>query len=177
VSVGRLTKQKNLGIVFRALDHLRRSGLYLPLRLIGDGPERQRLETEAERMELREHIEFVGAVEPDRIADAVGDADVSVFAATQEGFGLAAAESLMLGIPVVALESGGGVRDVVPASGAGRIVAADDPVAMADAITDLLRDDSGRRLAAEQGRRLKQRFQPDAVAASFESVYENARAG
>jgi glycosyltransferase involved in cell wall biosynthesis len=173
VSVGRLTKQKNLGIVFRALDHLRRSGLYVPLRLIGDGPERQLLETEAVRMELQEHVEFVGAVEPDRLPDAVGDADVSVFAATQEGFGLAAAESLMLGIPVVALESGGGVRDVVPETGAGRIVADDDPVAMADAISDLLRDDSGRRLAAEQGRRLKREFRPDAVAATFESVYEN----
>jgi glycosyltransferase involved in cell wall biosynthesis len=176
VSVGRLTKQKNLGVVFRALDHLRRNGLDVPLRLIGDGPERASLEAEAARMHLQEYVEFVGAVEPQRIPDAVGDADVSVFAATQEGFGLAAAESLMLGIPVVALESGGGLRDVVPSSGAGRIVAADDPAAMADAITEFLRDDAGRRHAAQLGESLKRDLQPAAVAQKYESIYQHVRA-
>jgi glycosyltransferase involved in cell wall biosynthesis len=175
VSIGRLTKQKNMAVVFRALDHLRRNGLDVPLRLIGDGPERASLEAEAARMQLREYVEFVGAVEPERIPDAVGDADVSVFAATQEGFGLAAAESFMLGIPVVALESGGGVRDVVPRSGAGRIVADDDPAAMAEAIAELLRDDAGRRLAAERGEGLKREFQPATVARKFETIYEHVR--
>jgi glycosyltransferase involved in cell wall biosynthesis len=99
-----------------------------------------------------------------------------VFAATREGFGLAAAESFMLGIPVVALESGGGVRDVVPPSGAGRIVADDDPAAMAEAIAELLRDDAGRRLAAERGEGLKREFQPATVAQKFESIFEHARA-
>ncbi len=176
VSVGRLTKQKNLGVVLRALAELKQDGIDVPLRLIGDGPEREKLTARAKRLDLLDRVEFTGAVEPDEVARAVGDADVSVFAATQEGFGLAAAESLMLGVPVVALESGGGVKDVVPQSGAGRLVPDGNPKAMAAAIASFLKDDAGRQLAAEHGRTLKRELEPGAVAAVFESLYEDARA-
>ncbi len=175
VSVGRLTKQKNLGVVLRALAELKRDGIDVPLRLIGDGPERESLKARAKRLNLLDRVEFAGAVEPDEVTRAVGDADVSVFAARQEGFGLAAAESLMLGVPVVALESGGGVKDVVPESGAGRLVPDGNPKAMASAIASFLKDDTGRHLAAERGRTLKRELEPGAVAAVFESLYEDAR--
>ena len=79
----------------------------------------------------------------------------------------------MLGIPVVALQAGGGVKDVVPASGAGRLVQG-NPEDVAAAIADLLQDVQARQLAAEQGAELKRRFEPDAVAAVYESVYEHA---
>ncbi len=176
VSFGRLTKQKNLGVVLRALAELKRDGIDVLLRLIGDGPERENLKARAKKLNLLDRVEFAGAVEPDEVARAVGDADVSVFAATQEGFGLAAAESLMLGVPVVALESGGGVKDVVPDSGAGRLVPDGNPKAMASAIAGFLKDDTGRRLAAERGRTLKRELEPGAVAAVFESLYADARA-
>ena len=175
VSVGRLTKQKNLGVVLQAMVRLRERNIDVPLRLVGDGPERQNLNAQAKRLNLSDKVEFVGEVEPSRVPDAVGDADVSVFAATQEGFGLAAAESFMLGIPVVALQAGGGVKDVVPASGAGRLVQG-NPEDVAAAIADLLQDGRARQLAAEQGAELKRQFEPDAVAAVYESVYEHATA-
>lgn len=176
VSVGRLTKQKNLDVVLLALAELKRDGIDVPLRLIGDGPERDNLKARAKSLNLIDRVEFAGAVEPDEVTRAVGDADVSVFAATQEGFGLAAAESLMLGVPVVALESGGGVKEVVPESGAGRLVPDGNPKAMAGAIAGFLQDDTGRHLAAERGRTLKRQLEPGAVAAVFESLYEDARA-
>ena len=176
VSVGRLTKQKNLGVVLLALAELKRDGINVPLRLIGDGPERENLKARAKKLNLLDRVEFFGAVQPNEITRAVGDADVSVFAATQEGFGLAAAESLMLGVPVVALESGGGVKDVVPKSGAGRLVPDGNPKAMADAIASFLKDDTGRHLAAECGHTLKRELEPGAVAAGFESLYEDVRA-
>ena len=176
VSIGRLTRQKNLDLVLQALSHLKRDGLDVPLRLIGDGPARDSLTDQAEALNLLGQVEFVGAVPPHEVPRAVGDADVSVFAATREGFGLGAAESLMLGVPVVALETGGGVRDVVPESGPGRLVPPGDPEALARALAGFLRDDSSRPLAAELGRSLKRRFEPAAVAEVFETVYENARA-
>jgi len=163
VSVGRLTKQKNLGVVLQAMARLRERNIDIPLRLVGDGPERQNLNAQAKQLNLSDNVEFVGEVEPSRVPDAVGDADVSVFTATQEGFGLAAAESFMLGIPVVALQAGGGVKDVVPASGAGRLVQGNPEV-------------QARQLAAAQGAELKRQFKPDAVAAVYESVYEHAAA-
>ncbi len=175
VSVGRLTKQKNLGVVLQAMARLRERNIDVPLRLIGDGPERENLTAQTRQLNLSGQVAFVGEVEPSRIPEAVGDADVSVFTATQEGFGLAAAESFMLGIPVVALEAGGGVKDVVPNTGAGRLVQ-DNATAVASAIAELLNDETARPLAVQKGIELKRRFEPDAVAAVYESVYHDAKA-
>ena len=96
-----------------------------------------------------------------------------LFPAEGEGFGLAAAEAFMCGVPVVACVDGGGVLDVVPADGAGRR-APPSPVALASALRDLLADPSARRLAAEEGERWRTRLNPDAAAAVCERWYREA---
>ena len=174
VVVGRLTNQKNLGVVLDAVACLKRDGQTVTLKLIGDGPERKALERKVEKLNLVDQVRFEGAVEPEQVPAAVGNADVTVFAATGEGYGLAAAESFMLGVPVVALESGGGVRDVVPPHGPGRLVPAGDADSLAKAIAEFLNHSESRRLAAELGQSLKKRLSPAAVAGVFESVYEDA---
>ncbi len=80
----------------------------------------------------------------------------------------------MLGIPVVATRAGGGVRDIVPPTGAGRLVSDGDAVAMASAIGEFLDSPDSRRLAAQTGAALRTRFAPSTVAGAFESIYRTA---
>ena len=94
------------------------------------------------------------------------------FPAQGEGFGLAAAEALLLGVPVVAALDGGGVRDIVPESGAGRLVTPDSRE-IARAIGELVSDPDARRLAAAEGAVLRRRLEPAAVAERFESLYRS----
>ncbi|NIM50299.1 MAG: glycosyltransferase [Gemmatimonadales bacterium] len=171
VTVGRLVGQKRIDVVLEALARLRRQGRELCLTIIGDGPLREPLKEHAERLGIANATRFLGQVEPSGLSDAIGDADVFVFPAVGEGLGLAAAEALILGIPVVATRGGGGVVDIVPATGAGRIVAEGEPGQMAQAIAEVLNDPEARSLAVEAGRRLKQRLAPGRVAATFEDVY------
>jgi glycosyltransferase involved in cell wall biosynthesis len=140
---------------------------------VGDGPERPRLERRAAELGLTDRVRFLGAVPPTAIPDAVGDADVFAFPAIGEGLGLAAAEALMLGIPVVAMRDGGGVTDIVPANGAGRLVPP-DAGEFARALRELAGDADRRRLAAEAGAALRRRLEPAAVAERFEVVYRHA---
>jgi glycosyltransferase involved in cell wall biosynthesis len=174
VTVGRLVQQKRVGTLLEAVARLRTTGHYLPLKIIGDGPERRALEYHAMRLGIGDTTEFVGQVSPDAIPDAIGDADVFAFPAVGEGFGLAAAEALMLGVPVVALRSGGGVADVVPSEGAGRLVSGDSPGELAVAIAAVVADPQSRQQAAELGTVMRKRFSPDGVAAVFERVYAGA---
>ena len=160
VTVGRLMPRKRLDLLLEALARLRAAGRTLPLKIVGDGPERQRL----------------GEVPPTRIPEAIGDADVFAFPALGEGFGLAAAEALLLGVPVVASRDGGGVRDIVPESGAGRLVTPDPPE-IARAIEQLLCDPDARRLAAAAGAALRRRLDPAAVAERFEALYRRVATG
>ncbi len=171
VTVGRLVAQKRIDVILEAVARLHRNGRVVPLTVIGDGPLRQPLAEHATRLGIAASTRFLGEVAPADLSEAIGNADVFLFAAEGEGLGLAAAEAFILGVPVVATEAGGGVRDIVPTSGAGRVVADDDVVQFADAIVELLDDPSARHLAAQTGEQLRERFDPDGVARRFESVY------
>jgi len=173
VTVGRLTVRKRVDLLLEALAHLHESGRTLPLTIVGDGPERPRLERRAVELGVAGQVRFLGATAPDRVPEAIGDADVFAFPALGEGFGLVAAEALLLGVPVVAAIDGGGVRDIVPSSGAGRLVAPESRQ-IARAITELLDDPDARRLAAEAGAALRRRLEPASVAERFESIYRSA---
>lgn len=174
VTVSRLTKQKNLGVVLEALARLKKQGTPLKLKIIGDGPYRGMLEQRAKGLGIQQLVTFAGEVAPDRVAAEIGEADVMVFPAVREGLGLVAAEALMLGVPVVATKAGGGVTDIVPPTGAGRLVPADDALALATAIKGFVADPSSRRLAQEAGASLRRRLSPAAVAEVFETVYQTA---
>ena len=91
--------------------------------------------------------------------------------------GLAVAEAFMLGVPVVAARQGGGVTDIVPSAGAGRLVDATNAAQIAQAVEELLGDAQSKPLASELGEDLKRHLNPGAVAVVFEDVYRRALSG
>jgi glycosyltransferase involved in cell wall biosynthesis len=174
VTVGRLVTQKRIGVLLEAVARLRSTGTELRLKIVGEGPERRSLEYYAGRLRIGDITQFTGEVTPEEIPDAIGNADVFAFPAAGEGLGLAAAEALMLGVPVVASRSGGGVVDFVPPEGAGRLVSGDSAGELAVAIGALVNDPQSRHCAAQLGNELRPGFEPDRVAAVFEDVYARA---
>jgi alpha-1,6-mannosyltransferase len=100
--VGRLAKEKNAQTLFRAFELLRRGDRnQFHLLVIGDGPQRKRLET------LRRHIGNVSWIpyctEPGDLARYYRAADLFVHPSVQETFGLVALESQACGTPVVGI--------------------------------------------------------------------------
>jgi alpha-1,6-mannosyltransferase len=100
--VGRLAKEKNAQTLFRAFELLRRGdGNQFHLLVIGDGPQRKRLET------LRRHTGNVSWIpyctESGDLARYYRAADLFVHPGVQETFGLVALESQACGTPVVGI--------------------------------------------------------------------------
>jgi glycosyltransferase involved in cell wall biosynthesis len=174
VIVARLTKQKRIDLAIRALPLTARRDLRL--RIAGDGPERSALEQLTSELGLGDRITFLGAVPPAEIPTFLSEADVAIFPAVGEGFGLAAAEALMAGVPVVACTDGGGVLSVVPPAGEGRQVAP-EPQAIAAAIDALMRDGSSRTAAASAGQEWARTLSAENVAATCARWYEEALRG
>lgn len=171
VTLGRLVQQKRIDVVLEAVALLHKRGRRIRVTVIGDGPERRALEYRAEHLGILPYTRFLGAVKPEAIPDALDNADVFAFPAFREGLGLAVAEALMLGIPVVATEQGGGVIDLLPTSAASRIVGGGRADEMAGAIEALLEDPGSRQEATKEGALLKERLAPAYVARVFESIY------
>lgn len=173
VTVARLVPQKRVHLAIETLACLRDLGCDAPLTIVGDGPERGRLEKLAQEHGIADRVTFVGAVPPSQVVTHLLRADLMLFPAHGEGFGLVVAEAMMAGVPVVACWDGGGVLDIVPETGAGRRVLprAD---ALADAALDLLQDADRFVHARQEGERWRVKLSPDAVAARCEAWYREA---
>ena len=173
IVVGRLSAQKRVALAVEAVARLRELGQAIPLRIVGDGSERSSLEELVHARGLEALVTFAGAVPPSAIAGELGAADVMLFPAEQEGFGLAAAEAYMCGVPVVVCRDGGGVLDIVPATGAGRH-AEPAPDGIARGLRELLADRGARDQAAREGERWRHDLSPDCAAGACERWYREA---
>jgi glycosyltransferase involved in cell wall biosynthesis len=166
IYLGRLSKQKRVNLL---LDAVKTEGLKVPVTIIGDGPARVELEEQARRLGL-EQVRFLGQVPDADVPPAIRGAAVAAFLSENEGLGLAAAEALMMGTPVVATTDGGGVLDLVK-DGEGACVVPPTPADIGRALARCLGQPALRAGAATAGVRLRRELSPEAVAAQFEDVY------
>jgi glycosyltransferase involved in cell wall biosynthesis len=75
--------------------------------MAGDGPQRRRIEDVARELGVEDRISFEGMVPHDRALEIIQQADVALFTGLREEGGLALAEAMLLGTPVVVLANGG----------------------------------------------------------------------
>jgi glycosyltransferase involved in cell wall biosynthesis len=176
IVVSRLTAQKRVSLAIETVAFLASCGHEMPLTIVGDGPERAALERLVEKLGITSFVRFVGAVPSAEVPNYLARADLMIFPAQGEGFGLVAAEALMAGVPVVACWDGGGVLDVVPPNGAGRLTLP-APEAMGDAILGLLLEPDHRAMARLVGESWRARLAPDHVAEICEGWYREALNG
>lgn len=109
LTVTRLAPKKRTIEVIRAVASAldRTSNDRVRLEIAGDGPERSRLEEEAEQLRLGGRVIFHGACSRMRVRDLLSGAALLVHPGTREAFGLAILEARASGVPVVACASGG----------------------------------------------------------------------
>jgi glycosyltransferase involved in cell wall biosynthesis len=175
VVVARLTAQKRVGLALGAIATLRDRGTPLPLTIAGDGPERAGLERSAAALGITDLVTFRGAVATDQVPELLSRADVMLATAAGEGFGLAAAEALMAGVPVVVCADGGGLLDVVSSARAGRIVEP-APELVAAAAAELIAP-AARTSARDEGERWRRQLSGAHVADVCAGWYEEALRG
>ena len=169
--VGSLSRHKGQAVLMHAMGQMAGGSRRPILVLIGDGPERLRLESEAATLQGRVRIHFTGE-RPDA-RSLLPAIDVLVVPSIErEGFGLAALEGMDAGLPVVASRLGG-LPEVVEDGRTGLLVAAGDVRATALAIARLLASPEERRAMGTEGRkRVESRFRAASMARRVESVYE-----
>jgi glycosyltransferase involved in cell wall biosynthesis len=173
VVIARLVPQKRVALAIETVAFLASCGHEMPLTVVGDGPERGALERLVEKLGIRPFVRFTGAVASVEIPSYLSQADLMIFPAQGEGFGLVAAEALMAGVPVVACWDGGGLLDVVPETGPGRLTLP-SAEALSDATLDLLQDPDRMALARLVGESWRARLSPEHVAELCEGWYREA---
>ncbi|MBC7081844.1 MAG: glycosyltransferase family 4 protein [Thermoplasmatales archaeon] len=105
IFVGRLIKHKNVDILLKALNLIKKEGLNIRCFIIGDGPERKNLEKLTKKLDLRENVRFLHKVSRDDDVYAyMKSSKVFVFPSTREGAALVTLEANAAGLPVITID-------------------------------------------------------------------------
>jgi glycosyltransferase involved in cell wall biosynthesis len=172
LAVARLTEQKGLDVAVRALAELPAD---VRLAVLGEGPERGRLETLAEELGLSDRVLLPGRVGD--VAAWLRRATLLVHPVRWEGFGLALLEAMLAAKPVVASDVSA-IPEIVVDGETGVLVPADDPQALARALLGVLQEPArGERLGSAGRARALAEFSVERMASGTLAAYDRALAG
>lgn len=139
------------------------------LLLVGDGPERSRVEAEVRSASLGSRVALVGRQES--CADWLRAADLFLLPSETESFGLAALEAMACGVPVLASDVGGLAEVVVDGVG-GRLLPMGDRAAFVQATLALAADEDGRAaMGVAARRRAVEHFGQREMLDRYEALY------
>ena len=120
VVVGRLSPNKNQQATLTVLAAIVAAGLDATLDVVGDGPERARLEAQAVELGIADRVRFHGMVDLEAVLAAFAAADLHLLTTRQEGYGKVLLEGMVHGTvpifshsPVAEEIAGGGSRGIV----------------------------------------------------------------
>lgn len=171
LAVARLVPAKGIADLLRAGAALAgRTRRPFEIAIAGGGPERDRLERLAADLGLPPTVRFLGSLDREGVRDALRDSDVLVVPSHHETFGMAAAEAMACGRPVISTRCGGPELVVEPESGL--LVGVGDPEGLASAMASVV-DGSVAFDPDAIRRRTVERFGIEAFADRLGSIYDS----
>lgn len=170
VCIARLSWEKGLSTLLAALVNVRRAIPDAHLVLVGDGPLRQSLVEDAERLGVSDAVTFRGALPHDEALVVLKTADVFVCPSLAEGLGIVFIEAQACGVPAIGTRVGG-IPDVIEDGVTGLLVPPEDAVALGDAIRRIMYDPVLATQLVAAARSRLDRFSWDRIARQVLDVY------
>lgn len=172
VYAGRLLREKRVDLLLEAVARLAPGRPGPLLAVIGDGPDRERLVSLAERLGLQKAVTFHGHLPTNAdVWRRLGASRIAVQPSSREGFGLFPLEAMAAGLPVVYCESAESALSELVEPGVHGACTQPQPDALAMALDRLLADPGELRRLSGNARRHAARYDWSAVAADMESVF------
>lgn len=170
ISVARLSATKDFPTLLRAVRMVLPHVPDFRLRIVGDGPERAKLESLTDELNIRPHVELLG--ERHDVPALLAESGFFVSSSLSEGISLTLLEAMAVGLPIVTTAVGGNPEVVIDGH-TGRLAPASDPAALARAIVDLCTERDLWSAMGTLGRqRVEQNFEIRHMIRSYETLYE-----
>ncbi len=169
LTVARLSPEKDIGTLLRAVALVLPSAPGFRLDIAGDGPEKEVLHRLAADLRLGDRVRFLGEVQD--ISALLAGAGLFVLPSQTEGISLTILEAMASGLPVVATRVGGNPETVLDKV-TGLLVPAGDPAALAQALLGLWNNTaSGQAVGLAGRRRVEANFDIRRMVAEYEHLY------
>ncbi|MCQ1535092.1 glycosyltransferase family 4 protein [Methanosarcina sp. KYL-1] len=176
LSVGRLVESKGVDVLILAMKEVVIKFPDVKLFIVGDGPERNKLETLVENLNLNENVVFVGSVEHSLLPSLYASSDIFVLPSQNiggivEGLGVVLLEAMACGTPVIGSDIGG-IKDIIIDGYNGFLVPEKSPGELSTKIIELLSDSEIAIKFTYNGfNTIKNKFSWDRVIDDFSTIY------
>jgi glycosyltransferase involved in cell wall biosynthesis len=166
VFAGRFATEKRIQDLLAVAHRLREMGVRFRLTLAGDGPLRQEMQKQVERLQLRDSVRLLGFVSPAEIVPLMEASHINLLLSEAEGFGLSVLEGMNRGCVPIVTETCG-CRDVISDGVNGFVVRVGAVESVASLVRQVDQDRAALASMSEDARRT--------VKESFSSEKELAR--
>jgi teichuronic acid biosynthesis glycosyltransferase TuaC len=174
LSVGNLIPVKGHELLIRAVASLASEFPALTLEIIGDGPERSRLQAQAQQLQISSRLRFLGRQSRQQVADAMRRCTVFALPSRYEGLGCVYLEAMSMGKPVIGCR-GQGIAEIIQHGSNGFLVGPDNERELALALAMLLRDEPRRRSLGTSARdTILERLTLEQQAESLARIYRES---
>lgn len=169
--VARLSPEKGIPFLFRAIKGVLQEFPKTELCLIGDGPERSRLEALAAELGIGANVSFWGTQTD--MPGVYSKLDVFVLPSLYEGLPMALLEAMASGRPVIATKVGN-IPEVLLRDRTGILVEPGDANALKDALLHYLRDpDTAREFGRNAMERIRADYSAKSMAQKYLEIYQS----
>ncbi|MFA7319731.1 MAG: glycosyltransferase [Parcubacteria group bacterium] len=175
VYMGRLSYEKSIEQVIKAFSLVEKKISDASLLIIGDGPEKAKLQEQCAKLGLQGVI-FTGVLRGQVLVSALQAADVFVSASKSENMPLSILEAMATGLPVVGVRALG-IPEIVEHEKNGFIVSPDSPKELAEKISELLLDEKLRTKFSANSRERALSFGEEEITRQLEEIYRSAISG
>lgn len=169
-SIGNLNHQKGFQYLIRAMALVVKVYPLATLEIVGDGPERKKLEGIVHDLKLEYHVTFLG--KRINIEKHLVDFDIFVLPSISETFGLVLLEAMKAGVPIVATKVGG-ITDVVEDGRSGLLVKARDAHVIAKEIIKILESPVLAAKLKRNGLERVKRYDWSVIIKNLEKIYHD----
>lgn len=167
--VGRLTPDKAVSDLLKAVDLLRNRGKEIDVLVVGDGESAEALYTEARTLKLEPTVHFLGRRDDTPVIYAAMDA--FVLPSIKEAFPMVVLEAMACGVPVVATRVGD-IPYMLEEGACGCLIAPGDVDALSRGIENLIANaDIAHRMASAGQQRARDNFSSAAMARRYVRLY------
>lgn len=172
VTAGRLRNQKNQELLVKAFNIVNKKFPSLELKIYGEGPLRNRLESLIKSYNLSSKAMLCGNVTD--LHKRISDSTIFVLTSEYEGLSNALIEAMMLGLPCITTDYPG-ADEIIKNNINGLIVPRNDEKSLAEAIQRIMEDNELREKLSNEARKTAELYREDVILKKWDSVIENRR--
>jgi len=168
ITASRLVKKNAVDDVIKSLEHLPSNIKFL---ILGDGPDRKKLEELARQLNLLNRVIFFGAYNNDDLPKYLAIADVFVRPSLSEGQGISFLEAMAAGVPIIATPVGG-IVDFLKDGETGLFCKVNNPKSIALKAGELLNNkELAEKIKINAKNMVEKNYDWDLIAKKMESIF------